>query len=408
MKQVESGKKLIIIGGGYAGFWSAMSAIRQSRALGKSEQLSITLINLDPYLTMRPRLYETSLEGIRVELEQYLKPLGIEFLVGKVEHISPVNNTVSVATTGGKVDLSYDYLILGSGSNLKEVSLPGIEKSFNIDDYTNAKKLDNHMNSLAKRDFSEKGDTTFVIVGGGFTGIEASIFIQEKANLLLKKGAKSPANFEVYILEKENTIAQGYVDAAKEYIMNTLKDNQINIVTGTSVTQINDDFIVLSNGQKITTHTVIWTVGMIANKLTNFFEGKRDVMQRLYVDSFLKLENYENVIFAGDVANVTIDSKGNESLMACQFSMDQGKVAGHNAVNDMFGKALSAYEYPNYVTCLDLGSNNAILTAGMERNINKTGLEAKAVKKNINEKSIYPLETAEDNVRGSVPRCFRN
>jgi NADH dehydrogenase len=103
-------KKLLIIGGGFAGFWSAMSAIRQSRAIEKEADLEITLVNPDNYLTIRPRLYEASLEGLRVELDTYLLPLGIKQIVGRADVIDPTGKKVTVFSQQGTRTLVYDYL----------------------------------------------------------------------------------------------------------------------------------------------------------------------------------------------------------------------------------------------------------------------------------------------------------
>lgn len=110
-------KKLLIIGGGFAGFWSAMSAVRQSRELQKTKELDITLVNADNYFTIRPRLYEVSLEGLRVPLDKYLKPTGVHQIIGTAEMIFPDKNEVTVKTPQGVMDLHYDYLVLATGGH---------------------------------------------------------------------------------------------------------------------------------------------------------------------------------------------------------------------------------------------------------------------------------------------------
>lgn len=400
-------KELLIIGGGFAGFWSAVSAIRQSRELGMEDSLSVTVINPDPYLTIRPRLYEVSLKGLRIKLSQYLQPHGVKVLIGKVEIIQPEIQSLLLSTTEGMRKMAYDYLILASGSHLKGANIPGIEKSFNIDTYTNAKKLEMRISKLAKRNFARPGDNTFVIVGGGFTGLEIATLIKEKVQSIQLKVANQTSPIQVVLIEKEKTIAQGYSGEAKAYIDAILSQKEVNVITGQYIVAITDDAISLDNQQKISTQTVIWTGGMIASPLTRFFKGQRDPLERVQVDTCLKLPGHEHVIFAGDVANVPVDGEGNSSLMACQFSMDTGKLAGHNAVNELFGQALVPYRYPNYVTCLDLGSDDALLTTGWQRVIKSKSQEAKKVKKNINEKVIYPSKNPQQNIIASHPKFLR-
>lgn len=397
-------KELLIIGGGFAGFWSAISAIRQSKELKRSDELSITILNLDEFITIRPRLYETSLDGLRLKLDDYLSSFEIKLLIGKAEMISVETKQVTVSTESGFQTLHYDYLILASGSTLKNISLPGIEIAHNIDSYTGAKELETHILEIIRRQFLQKGDECFVIAGGGFTGIEIAAMLNDTVQHHLKKYFNVNKTIKVILIEKENEIAQGYTGEAKQYIYDILKQKNIEIITGVYITAIYNDHITLSNGQSIVTKTVVWTIGMIASPLTSFFNTKKDNLGRVCVNAHLKCPEYKNIIFAGDVANVVVDKVGNAALMACQFSMDLGKLAGHNAVNDLFGIELIPYQYPNYVTCLDLGSSDSLLTTGWERTLKLTGEKAKEKKKFINEIFIYPSLSPLENLKNSIPK----
>ena len=396
-------KKLLIIGGGFAGFWSGMSAVRQSRELNKENELDITLINPDNYLTIRPRLYEVSLTGLRVELDQYLLPLGINQVVGRADIIDPISRKVTVSTDQGTQNFGYDYLILASGSQLKGINIPGFKYTFNMDTFNNAQTLEDHLIRLAKNNFTGNGAKTFVIVGGGLTGLEAATSIEEKAKLLHSKYAGAVVDFKVILIERGAQIADIYASAAQAYIVDTLAKKQVITMTDTSVTEISTDKIVLSDGTEIATQTVIWCAGMIASPLTSFLKGEKDLFGRLQVDQFLKLPGYEDVIIAGDVANVPVDEDGNISLMACQFSMDLGKWAGHNAVNDLFAQELIPYVNNRYVTCLDLGQDDGLFTTGWDRNLLYKEREGKDIKEQINQQLIYP-GTVEESLALSMPQ----
>lgn len=399
-------KQLLIIGGGFAGFWSALSAIRQSRALNKEEELEITMVNLDHYLTIRPRLYEVSLDGLRVELEKYLKPLGVHLIIGKAEMINPQTRKVTVSTSYGTRDIDYDYLILSSGSQLKGMDIPGIAESFNLDTFNNAQKLEDHLIELSENDFSQVGAATFIVVGSGLTGLEAATTIREKAESIQSKHSDKRIDFKVVLIEKAEKVASYYSKEAQAYVSDTLKAKNIEVITGTTLIGIQEDNALLSNGTKIPSKTIICSVGMVASPLTGFFSGERDGMGRLLVDEFLKLPAYENVIVAGDVANIPVDKQGNKSLMACQFSMNLGKWGGHNAVNDIFSSTLKPYAYTSYVTCLDLGQDDGLFTTGWERKLLYQGREGKDIKVKINEVLIYPLEDVEETVAQSYPQIL--
>lgn len=402
IKDSKTKKHLLIIGGGYAGFWSALSAIRQSREIEKIEELEVTLVNTDNYFTMRPRLYEVSLEGLRVKLDEYLKPIGVKQIIGKAEIIDPENNEVVVATSHGTRHLTYDYLILAAGSSLKALNLPGIENTFNIDTYNNAERLEEHIITLAKRNFEKEGDDTFVIAGAGLTGLEAVTSIEDKVKKMQELYSTSQKDVKVILVERHQEVGSYYSPEAKAYLNDTIVSKNIQVMTESEIIAIEPSRVILTHDIEIATSTVIWTIGMMASPLTRFLKGQRDSLNRISVDEFLKLREYPNVIVAGDVANVKV-GKGQTAVMSCQFSQFQGRWAGHNAVNDIFGLELKEYIQNGYTTCLDLGVDNALITDGWDRILHKTGNEGKAVKTWICTDLIYPHDDVEEAVTDSFP-----
>lgn len=396
-------KELLIIGGGFAGFWSALSAIRQSRELKKENELEVTLVNMDEYLTIRPRLYEVSLEGLRVELNKYFKPLNIKLIIGKAEIINPEQKVVTVATESGSRILNYDYLILSSGSVLKAINIPGIENTFNVDTFYGAQKLEDHLTQLAHNNFEGEGAKTFVVAGSGLTGLEVVTVIKEKANKILADLGKKPIEFNVVLIEKSDKVGNYYAPDAQDYVLETLKAKDITIATGVYMAAVENNGATLSDGRFIASQTVISTIGLVASSLCNFFKGEKDKLGRLHVNEYLQLKEYDNVIAAGDVANIPTDDEGNSSLMACQFSMFLGKFAGHNAVNSLFSEPLKIYSYKDYVTCVDLGQQDGMLTSGWDRKLVASGLEGKNIKMEVTTQLIYPAENVQTALEDSYP-----
>ncbi|SNR64674.1 NAD(P)/FAD-dependent oxidoreductase [Flavobacterium sp. ov086] len=404
-------KQLLIIGGGFAGFWSALSAIRQSRELKKENELEVTLVNMDEYLTIRPRLYEVSLEGLRVELNKYFKQLNIKLMIGKAEIINPEQKLVTVATESGSRILNYDYLILSSGSVLKAINIPGIEKTFNVDTFNGAQKLEDHLTKLAHKNFEGNGATTFIVAGSGLTGLEMVTVIKEKANKILTDQGKDSIDFKVVLIEKSDKVGNYYASEAQDYVIETLKAKDITVANGVYLKAVENNGATLSDGHFIASQTVISTIGLVASSLCNFFKGEKDKLGRLHVNEFLQLKEYNNVIAAGDVANIPTDDEGNSSLMACQFSMFLGKFAGHNAVNSLFSEPLKAYSYKDYVTCVDLGQQDGMLTSGWDRKLVASGIEGKNIKMEVTTKLIYPADdviTALEDSYPEVPNVAEN
>ena len=213
------------------------------------------------------------------------------------------------------------------------------------------------------------------------------------------------AGFNYFLVDRSPSLASNYSAEGRRYIADQLDSAGVQLLLGEQAERIETGKIGFKSGRVIDTDTVIWSAGLEASPLTAKLKGERDELGRLRVDNFLRLPAYSNVFAAGDVANVLVDDK-NHAVMSCQHAIPQGKFAGHNAVNLLFGKDLMPYSQPRYATCLDLGFENALFTTGWERNIKMSGADAKALKNQIVTQWIYPAANAEETVKRSAPEIL--
>ncbi|HTE32357.1 MAG TPA: FAD-dependent oxidoreductase [Chryseolinea sp.] len=399
-------KQLVIIGGGFAGFWSAISAIRESREIQKRGEVEITLINPDNYVTIRARLNELSSEGLRFELDKYLKPLGVHQIIGRAEIIDPQKSEIAVSTAQGIRNLKYDYLILAAGSSLQVSNLPGIAHTFNVDSFDNVQRLENHIIELGSKGFREEGAATFVVVGSEFKGLEAATGIEQKARTIQAYYSGAKADFRIVLLEGRNQVASQISKGCWQYIQDVIGSKNIEVMSNSELAVIGPASVLLSNGERIATRTVIWTEGMVANFLTRFFTGARDGLNRLTVDRFLKLPGYNNVIAAGNVAHSFGDNE-HSSLMDCQYAQFEGRWAGHNAINDLFNAPLHEYVQPGYVNCVDLGEPQTLHANDWERAMQKRRYDERAAEEHINSVTMFPWQDIEETVKASYPEIPR-
>jgi len=397
-------KNLVIVGGGFAGFWSTMSAVRQARSLHKDTSLKITMVSLDEYLSIRPRFYENKFEEMRVPLRKYLDPLGIILIVGKVVRIDPKNKNVYwVGSKGEEGVLAFDGLVLAAGSHLKRPSIPGFEHAFNVDTFENAVRLDCHLKELSISRFSLTGSRTFVVVGASFTGLEVITGLPAR----IRSFALPDIDCKFILTDRSSSIASEYSVEGQGYIAEQLEKEGIQYLPEEETEWIDPFRISFKSGRSIETRTIIWCGGLEASSLTKEFTTKRDSLGRLLVDHFLRIGDHKSFFAAGDVARGIVDEQ-HSSVMSCQHAIPQGKFAGHNAVNALFGKELVPYAQPRYATCLDLGSEQALLTSGWERIPKMTGVSAKELKTEIVTQWIVPAINVEETVKMSMPVILTN
>lgn len=380
-------QRILIIGAGFAGMWSALSAARLLDRAKKDKAVEIALIAPEPALHVRPRLYEDHPTAMQAPLKDVFDAAGVKYIRGSVQHIRPEKHEVEATGPDGKsFTLSYDRLVLATGSKLLEPPIPGLkEHSFNVDTLANAGKLDAHLAALKDLPDSPARNTV-VVAGGGFTGIETATEMPARLRAILGEAA----DVKVIIVERAPDIGPELGSGPRPLIMEALKELGIILKTNASVTGIDADGLTISTGERIEAKTVIWTAGVRASPLTAQIDAERDAFGRLHVDSELRVKGVPTIFATGDVAYAATDDSGNHALMSCQHAISLGRSAGHNVAADLIGHPARPYSQPKYVTCLDLGAWGAVFTEGWHREVKLRGAEAKALKRQINSQWIYP------------------
>tara|TARA_R110002051_G_scaffold314666_1_gene392004 strand:+ start:68100 stop:69368 length:1269 start_codon:yes stop_codon:yes gene_type:complete len=405
IKQKSLKKELLIIGGGLAGFWSAISAIRQSREIKKRDMVNITLINPDNIVTIHPTLNHESLVGLSFEMDRYFVPLGVHQIFGRVLQIFPNANQVVIDVGNNHQVVNYDYLILASGATIKLPKIKGIHKSFKLDSFKSALKLENHLIGLARKAHKQEGDNTILVIGSEFKGLEIAVQIQQLAHMLSINLPNKKDLFKIILIDEENQLASKFSKHCRVYIEEMISYQNINVRLNSSIKTIDSHGVFLSNGDHISSKTVIWTKGLMANFLTTFFEGSRDSFNRLMVNSYLKLPEYPNVIAAGNVAHLIKNSQ-NDLILDCQYAQFEGRWAGNNAINDLFDIPLKNYERLDHFPCVDLGAPPQISSDNFDAEVQNKIYNQFSKERYINNTTIFPWQDIEATVSGSYPELI--
>jgi NADH dehydrogenase len=388
-------KRIIIIGCGFAGLWAAIGAARKRRELGKESEVEIGVITKNDYHGIRVRYYENDLSPTQIPLSKLLNPVNVKYKVGEVTAIDLIQKQVTVTTpSSAQEKITYDRLILSSGSHLYSPAIPGLaEYGFNIDTYEAANDLATHLQALPQK--PKKGRYTVVIIGGGFTGLEIACELPDRLKYIAKQSNTPLDDIRIIIID-HNDIASTLGPNPQPIIHRALHNLGIETKTNTHVLSIQVDSITLESGEIIDTQTVIWTAGMRASHLTELFPVQKDKFNRIFVDANLRIPGIIGCFAAGDVACAMVDDH-HTSIMSCQHARPQGRIVGYNAVADLFGEPLLAYRQEQYVTILDLGSFGALYMEGWDRKVVSEGMLAKKTKFDINHHRIYPPLTENEN-----------
>lgn len=382
-------QKIVIIGAGFAGLLAALSAARLRDEKGVAPaDLTITVVAPEPALVVRPRLYERNPASMTAPLDELFAVTDIDFRAGWVDTIDTANGVISLEGVDGSAEiLRYDRLVVAAGSRGFQPPIPGLaDYGHSVNERDAAVALDRHLQALAERP-SSPARNTVVVVGGGFTGIEVATEMPDRLGEVL--GQDAPVR--VVIVEHGPCVARDMGEEPRPYIEARLRALDIETITGSGVSGLDEGGVTLDSGERIETDTVIWSAGMRASPLTAQLPGERDNIGRILVDPDLRVPGAPHVFATGDTAKAATDHNGNFSLMSCQHARRLGAFAGHNAAADLLGEPTLPYDQPSYVVCLDLGPDAAIFTRGWSpRTVEITGPEAKKVKMEVNTVWIYP------------------
>jgi NADH:ubiquinone reductase (H+-translocating) len=378
-------KRILVLGGGFAGLIGAVGAARKLAELkiAKSD-IAVTLVNRDAWHSIRVRNYEPDLSDVRVPLDDVLGPIGVDLVVGDVIRIEPGTHEVACTIDGRVTTVPYDRLLFALGSELVRPDVPGlVEYGFDIDTYGAAAHLAAHLAELPEHPPSP-GRYTALVVGSGLTGIEMAAELVPRLQAIA-----SGAPTRVILADRAMHIGSNMGDEACAVIDEALRSLGVESLPGVDIASVDPHGVRLGSGDAIAVETVVWCAGMRAHPLAASLPGPHDRFGRLTVDRFLRVEGAPGVFAAGDAAAALVDGT-HASVMSCQHARPMGRIAGHNIVADLVGAALIPLEIGYYVTCLDLGAWGAVYTQGWDRRVSAIGAAAKETKTTINRQRIYP------------------
>lgn len=379
-------QQILIIGAGFGGMWTALSATRLLDIHGHN-QVEVTVLAPQAELRIRPRFYEPEAHRLVAPIGELLDAVGVTFIKGAAETIDVQQKHVVYTDAAGVRQIHhYDKLVLATGSGLALPDTQGVAQyAFDVDQIEQAIRLENHLKSLAELPPS-RGRNTVVVAGGGFTGIETATEMPARLRAILGEHA----DMEVIIVDRGEKVGASLGAEISQSIAEASDELGVTWRLKSSVVAVDEQGVTLGDGQRIESKTVIWTTGVRASSLTAQIPGERDGLGRLHVDAHLQVIGQQDIFATGDVAYAATDDLGNHALMTCQHAIVLGRHAGNNVAAQILGVAPVAYSQPKYVTCLDLGGWGAVYTEGWDRQVKLTRQEGKSLKTQINTVWIYP------------------
>src|SRR5918999_125591 len=286
-------ERIVVLGGGFAGVSTARELVKQLRrearlARGPNDQgVSVTLINRDNYFVFQPLLADVISGAIEtthvvVPLRRMLR--GVEVEVGYVEEIDPVRRRVSVRRrqSGQAFSVAYDALVIALGSVTDFRAVPGMaDNALGVRTLGDAFYLRNRalgtLEEAAREPDADRRDAllTFVVVGGGSTGVEVAAELEDLLRTAHRTFATLPAP-RVVLVHSRPYVLPEFGQRLARYATKKLAQAGVRLVLGRRLTRVEPDRVELDDGRVIHTATVISTVGNAPHPVLAGLDGALD------------------------------------------------------------------------------------------------------------------------------------
>ena len=360
-------KRLVIIGGGFGG-------IEMAKRL-KNQDLQIVMLDKHNYHCFQPLLYQVATGGlepgsIAYPLRKFMQeiPNGI-FRLAEVRNVDTIAQKVH--TDIG--DLKYDYLVIATGSTTnffkfpKEVSgkmmqMKDIPQALNLRSFI----LENFEEALLTYDDSKKEELINIsIVGGGPTGVELAGALGEMRKNILPKDYPEIdfTKMQIHLFESGDRLLGAMHPENSAKVLKYVKDFGVDVWLNTMVTDFDGDVLTTADGKKIKSETLIWTAGVKGNPVEGFAPETIAGGNRISVDEYCKVKNYENIYAIGDVASMVLEDFPRGHPMVAPVAIQQGELVADNIIAQLKGKPAKPFVYFDKGSMATVGRNKAVMEA---------------------------------------------
>jgi NADH dehydrogenase len=363
-------KHVVIVGAGFAG-------LNAARTLAKNKNLSILVIDRRNHHLFQPLLYQVAMAGLSPA--DIAAP--IRTLLNDYKHISVIQGEVSEVdyqsrkVLGDFGEAEFDYLILACGATHSyfgnenwEQYAPGLKS---LEQATEIRRRVLKAFESAEREKDpkkQKKQLTFVIVGGGPTGVELAGAIGEMSRYTLARDFRNidPKATRIILVEAGDRILPMFERKMAQRAVRDLESLGVQVWTKSTVTDINAEGVTVGE-EVIRAQTVLWAAGVQGAQLNQRLEQELDRAGRVKVEPDLSLKGRPEVFVLGDQA-CALDEEGNPLPGVAPVAMQQGRYVGKLILDEINGKERGkAFKYTDKGTMATIGRSRAIVQSGPMR-----------------------------------------
>lgn len=359
---------VVIIGAGFGGLTAAQAL--------KKALVRVTVVDRTNHHLFQPLLYQVAMAGLSpADIAEPIRSIlrnqkNASVILAEATAFDLANREIILRDGQGERRLDYDYLLLATGGRTSyfghdewERFAPGLK---DLEDAVEIRRRVLLAFEAAEKEPDPQRRRellTFVVIGGGPTGVELAGSIAELARFVLARDFRTihPEAAEILLLEGGPKILASFTPDLSESALHQLTKLGVKVRTDAHVTSIDETGVYLGD-EKINAATVIWGAGVRATALTESLGVELDRSGRVIVEKDLSLPGHRNVFAIGDMALFLQDGKPLPGVSP--VAMQMGRCVAHNIQNDLKGKPREEFRYVDKGSMATIGRKAAIAHVG--------------------------------------------
>ncbi len=359
---------VLIVGGGFAGVACAQELAKQD--------VEVILLDQNNYHQFQPMLYQVATAQLAAyDIARPLRGIFRHNKTVEVRHtgITSIDPDTRSVTTALGSEITGDYLVLAPGAQANFFGTPGAaEHSLPLYSVNDAERLRGRilevLDATTERpELIEKGALNFVIVGGGPTGVETAGALAEALRDVVPERYQSLAlPAQVHLVDHGDVLLAPFSDKAHAYAAKRLEDDGVTLHMGVGVKEVSPDRVMLSDGDTIMTHTVVWGGGEKPADVIGAAKLPQGHGGRIDVEPDLTVADYPQVYVLGDAANIA-GADGKTLPQLGSVAQQSGAWAARNILDEIAGKPRKPFHYKDKGIMAMIGRNAAVAEIGAHR-----------------------------------------
>lgn len=353
---------VVVIGAGFGGL-----AVGRELA---DEPVDVTVVDRNNFHTFLPLLYQVATSGLNAAdvahsvRAVFQKAESVDARLGTVTGVDWLAKQVHIED---QEPLAFDHLVIAAGSSTNYFGVPGAHEFayplYALDDAVGLRNRILEQFEAADRDHSliEDGALTFVIVGGGPTGVELSGALAELFDRVLRRDfSHLPVDrARVVLVEMADTLLTPFRKRSQRHAIDALRRRGVEVRLATAVESIAADHVVLAGGEHVATQTLIWAAGVKANPLTELLDVPTGPGGRILVADDLSIADRDGGWAIGDIAHVA-DDDGTPVPQLAPAAIQGGEIVAANIVATTRGEETKPFRYRDKGTMATIGRRSAV------------------------------------------------